>query len=285
LADRPARSNRQRIAAAEQLAARLPGLLLAAQRLAASASSGRHGRRRAGAGEQFWQYRDLHDGDAPRSIDWRRSARGERLYIREREWESVETLVIDVDDRPGMEFTANPAHPTKLDRAIILALAIAALALDGGERVALLGRTAPIAGPGALTRLAAGFLLPAAATPPSGRLALIGDFLDPAEVLRDRFAARSTTLRGGVAVQVLDGAECDFPFRGRVLFEQPGSGAREDVARADAIADAYRDRIAAQRALVTATAEAARLIPIFHRTDAPPGPALAAIRAALEPRA
>ncbi|MEE3502423.1 DUF58 domain-containing protein [Acidiphilium acidophilum] len=284
MADRSPAATRKRVAAAEALAARLPGLLLAAQRLAAGAASGRHGRRRAGSGEQFWQYRDLRDGDAPRSIDWRRSARGERLYIREREWEAVETLVIDVDDRPGMEFASKPGRETKRDRALILALALAALALDGGERIALFGRTPSLAGPGALDRLAAGFLLPPTASPCTGRLAVIGDWLDPPEDIRADLAARGAATRGGVLVQVLDGAECDFPFHGRVLFEQPGGAAREDVARAEAVAAAYCDRIAAQRAMVAAAAEAVGLVPLFHRTDAPPGPALAAIRAALDPR-
>jgi uncharacterized protein (DUF58 family) len=284
LAEHPAssRASRQRVAQAEALAGRLPALVLAAQRLASSAAPGRHGRRRAGAGEQFWQYRDVRDGDAPRSIDWRRSARGERLYVREREWESVETLVIDVQDHDGMEFAGRPGTETKRERALLLALALAALALEGGERVALHGRTPPFAGPGALDRLAAGFLLPATAAPPPGRLALIGDFLDPPAVIAADLAGRSAGVRRGVLVQVLDGAECDFPYRGRVLFERIGDPA-EDIARAEDVAGAYRARLGAQRAGVIAVAEAARLVPLFHRTDAPPGPALAAIRAVLEP--
>jgi uncharacterized protein (DUF58 family) len=276
------RASRQRVAAAEALAGRLPALILAAQRLVSSAAPGRHGRRRAGAGEQFWQYRDVRDGDQPRSIDWRRSARGERLYVREREWESVETLVIDVQDHAGMDFTGRAGTETKRDRALLLALAVAALALEGGERVALYGRTPAFAGPGALDRLAAGFLLPATATPPAGRLALIGDFLDPPATIAADLAGRAAAVRSGVLVQVLDGAECDFPYRGRVLFERAGEKA-EDIARAETIATTYRARLAAQRAAVVALAETARLVPLFHRTDAPPGPALAAIRAGLEP--
>ncbi|SIR31149.1 MULTISPECIES: DUF58 domain-containing protein [Acidiphilium] len=275
-------SARSRIAAAEALAARLPALVLAAQRLAASAAPGRHGRRRAGAGEQFWQYRDVRDGDSPASIDWRRSARGERLYVREREWESVETLVIDVQDHEGMDFTGQTNQPTKRDRALLLALALAALALDGGERVALFGRTPAFGGPGALDRLAAGFMLAASTTPVAGRLALIGDFLAPPEAIAADLARHGAAGRGGVLVQVLDGAECDFPYRGRVLFERRGEAA-EDIARAEDIAAAYRARLAAQRDAVIGLAEAARLVPLLHRTDAAPGPALAAIRAGLEP--
>lgn len=283
-------SSARRAARAQSLAARLPALVLAAQRLAASASPGRHGRRRPGAGEQFWQYRDARDGDSPRAVDWRRSARGERLYIREREWESVETLVLDIDDGAGMDFAGNSKDAkdgggveTKRERALLLGLALAALALDGGERVAAYARTPAFSGPGALDRLATGLLLPRQATPCAGRLALIGDFLEPPETIAAGLAARAASTRGGVLVQVLDPAECDFPWRGRVLFEGMAAEAPEDVASAEEIASLYRDRLGAQRLAVAAAAEAARLVPLFHRTDAPPATMLAAMRVALEP--
>ncbi len=42
---------------AEALAATLPPLLVAAERVAATVAQGVHGRRRAGMGESFWQFR------------------------------------------------------------------------------------------------------------------------------------------------------------------------------------------------------------------------------------
>ncbi|HEX7389730.1 MAG TPA: DUF58 domain-containing protein [Acidiphilium sp.] len=273
------------IVAAEALAAALPSLLLAAQRLAASAAPGRHGRRRAGGGEQFWQYRDVRDGDPLRTIDWRRSARGDRLYVREREREAVETLVLDISDYPGMHWRSAQGGETKWQRAVLLGLAVASLAFEGGERVALCGRAPPPAGQGALERLAAGLALPKTEARPLGRFALFGDFLDEPDRIAADLASLGAGSRGGVLVQILDPAECDFPYRGRVLFEDVAGGAPEDIARAGDIAEAYRARLAAQREAVAAVARAARLVPLFHRTDRPPGPALAAIRAALEPAA
>jgi uncharacterized protein (DUF58 family) len=280
LADRPGRA--ADVAAAGALAARLPALILAARRLASAMAPGYHGRRRAGTGEQFWQYRELNHADPARSIDWRRSARGERLYVREREWETAETLVIDIADHPGMAFPASSPGGSKADRALLLGLALAALALDGGERVAAWRRTPPLGGPGALERLAAGFLMHAALPPAGGRLALIGDFLDPPEAIAAALSAMGARQRGGALLQLLDPAECDFPFRGRVLFEDPAGGPAEDISRAEDMAASYRHRIEAQRDAVARIAEAARLQPLFHRTDTPAGPALAALRAALE---
>jgi len=62
-------------ARAETLGQSLPALLAEAEHLAATLMLGEHGRWRAGQGDEFWQYRPAHAGDAARSIDWRRSAR------------------------------------------------------------------------------------------------------------------------------------------------------------------------------------------------------------------
>ena len=59
---------------AETLAAPFPRLLAAAEQLASTVLLGDHGRRRAGTGDDFWQYRPAQVGDAARMIDWRRSA-------------------------------------------------------------------------------------------------------------------------------------------------------------------------------------------------------------------
>ncbi len=79
-------------AEAERQTAALPPLLADAQRLAATLILGEHGRRRAGQGETFWQYRRAEAGDPFTSIDWRRSARSDRLYVRQTEWEAAQTV-------------------------------------------------------------------------------------------------------------------------------------------------------------------------------------------------
>ncbi len=277
--------------AAQSLAAGLPPLLLAAETLAASMAPGRHGRRRAGIGEQFWQFRDYQSGDEPRRIDWRRSARGSRLYLREREWEAIETLNLDIDHNPGMAWRSESGLPSKQDRAVLLGLALAVLALRGGERVALVARSKPHQGQGAAARLALALdqppKLPISALPVSGgKLALFGDFLDPPERIAARLHSLGAASRGGVLVQILDPAECAFPYDGRVLFtgtgERPEDVPPEDVPRAETIRAAYQARLEAQKDAVARLAEAARLAPVFHRTDTAPAPALAAIRAALD---
>src|ERR1043166_9293181 len=58
-----------------KLAALVPRLILEARRVASTIIPGLHGRRRAGPGENFWQYRRFTSGEPANSVDWRRSAR------------------------------------------------------------------------------------------------------------------------------------------------------------------------------------------------------------------
>src|ERR1700755_1992594 len=77
---------------APSLAASMPRLILEARRVAATMIHGLHGRRRAGTGENFWQYRHFNFGEPAQNVDWRRCARDDHLYVREREWESSPTI-------------------------------------------------------------------------------------------------------------------------------------------------------------------------------------------------
>src|SRR5256714_10721107 len=77
---------------AEQAAAVLPPLLVAAERVAVTVAQGVHGRRRVGQGETFWQFRQYQPGDAAARIDWRESAKSQRLYVRETEWEAAQSV-------------------------------------------------------------------------------------------------------------------------------------------------------------------------------------------------
>src|SRR5215813_13781543 len=125
------------------LAASMPRLMLEARRVAASVIHGLHGRRRAGAGESFWQYRRFVSGEPAARIDWRRSARDDHLYVREQEWEAAHTVWIWPDRSPSMIFRSPLARETKLDRALIMGLALAEVLVEGGERVGVPGLTRP----------------------------------------------------------------------------------------------------------------------------------------------
>jgi len=88
--------------AAQDLAAKLPALLVEARRVASTVAQGTHGRRRPGPGETFWQYRSFEQGDSATLVDWRRSAGSSHLFVREREWEAAHTVWIWLDLSPSM---------------------------------------------------------------------------------------------------------------------------------------------------------------------------------------
>ena len=137
---------------AEALGAGLAPLLVNAERLAAAVSLGVHGRRKAGMGESFWQFRRYTPEDSASAIDWRQSAKSQNLFVREREWEAAQSVWFWCDASAGMQFASGKV--TKAERAKLLGLALASLLVRGGERVALFGEVqAPASSRAALRRI------------------------------------------------------------------------------------------------------------------------------------
>ncbi len=274
---------------AEQAAAALPPLLVAASRVAATVAQGVHGRRRVGQGETFWQFRQYQPGDAATRIDWRESAKSQRLYVRETEWEAAQSVFLWRDASPSMDYASHRGLPTKRERADLLTLALAALLLRGGERVTLLGTgVAPSHGRAVLTRMAlqlarepGGDLPKTEPLPRYGQLVLIGDLLASIEEIERVVAAYAAMGLKGYLLQVLDPAEETLPFDGRVRFE---SLEREEpllISRVETIREQYTDRLARHRAALRAMTHAAGWSFGVHRTDRPPHAALLALYTAL----
>ena len=118
---------------AERLGARLPPLMVQAERVASTVAQGEHGRRRVGQGEAFWQFRRFRQEDPSMAIDWRQSAKSQHLFVREREWAAAASVWIWRDASPSMQYKSHVATCTKVERATVLALAFASL-LDARRR-------------------------------------------------------------------------------------------------------------------------------------------------------
>ncbi|MBL8551444.1 MAG: DUF58 domain-containing protein [Hyphomonadaceae bacterium] len=277
----PVDSSRTEAAA---LAGELPGILLEARRLAAAAP-GAHGRRRAGQGEAFWQYRDHRPEDGAKLVDWRRSARGERLYVREREREAAQTALFWLDPSPGFDWRSGPSLPSKRRRALVLSLALATLLNRGGERVGALGATTR-AGQRAVDLLAMDLVHPQAPDPhpPINRacFVLASDFYAPVETWRTRLARMSANGSSGALLMICDPAEEDFPFEGRTLFHEVGSGRSEVLlGRAETARAQFAERLETHRRTLREMARALGFLTILHRTDKPAAPAFALLAASL----
>ena len=272
---------------AEALAARLPPLLVQAERVAATVAQGVHGRRRVGSGDSFWQFRAYVPGDPVTRIDWRETAKSERAYVRENEWEAAQSVWLWHDRSPSMNWRSDRNLPTKGERASLLLLALAALLVRGGERVALVGAGLPPAhGRAVLDRLAltiersgeaASGLPKVEPLPRHGSIVLIGDLLGSLDSVHEVLAGYAASGVRGHLLQVLDPAEESLPFEGRVRFEGMEREGPLLIARVEAVRDEYQARLAAHRDGLAALARSHGWSLGLHRTDHPPHQALLAL--------
>lgn len=244
---------------AEALAAPLPPLLASAEHLASSVMSGAHGRRRVGMGDEFWQYRPSHAGDEARMIDWRRSARADdALFVREKEWQAAQSVMIWLDMGQSMQFTSGKTIPTKAGEARRIALALAVLLIRGGERVGLanLGMP-PRAGQVQLMRLTSAFATQEdeadyavpelRAAPPRSRAVFVSDFLGSMDDVERAVTQAADRGIEGALLQVLDPQEEAFPFDGRTIFESIGGTIRHETLKAGDLRDRYLERLAERK--------------------------------------
>jgi uncharacterized protein (DUF58 family) len=264
---------------AHGLADRLPDLVLEAMRISSTIAHGIHGRRRAGPGETFWQFRQYEALDAATLIDWRRSASSDHLYVREREWEAAHTIWLWPDLSPSMEFRSHLSATSKRDRTIVLMLAAAELLVRGGERVGLLGLSRPTASRKAAARLAETMvthikspeltrsLPPAVRLPRFTGAVLISDFLDPVEKIAERMRAIAGSGVLGHLVQVLDPAEETLPYEGRAEFLGMEDGAYWIADRAESLRERYQAKLRAHREELAAAARRLGWSLLVHHTD------------------
>lgn len=242
---------------AQEEAGRFPALLARAEHLAGTVLLGEHGRRRSGLGDDFWQYRPLRAGDSFRSIDWRRSGRGDDQFVREREWQIAQSVQMWVDPGASMRFSGSKELPTKADRARLVALATAVLLIRGGERVGLTGwALPPRRGDAQTLRLAEYFSTDGEADYaepeargmlPNAKALFVSDFLGdiaPVEAALTKAADRGVR---GVLLQVLDPSEESFPFHGRTIFESVGKTVAYETLKAGELRDRYLQRLAERK--------------------------------------
>lgn len=278
---------------ATSLAARLPGLVVAARQVAHTLLHGVHGRRQAGPGETFWQFRPFMSGEPAARVDWRRSAREDRAFVREREWEASHIVWVWFDRSPSMAFASELAPCAKVDRAAVLALALAELAVAGGERAGLIGLTPPLASRDVVERFAEAAaaderlhgasqpLPPSAPIKARSRVVLIGDFLTDATAVAETIATFAARGAEGQVVMIADPIEETFPFIGHTEFLAAVGAGRFRAPRAQSLRGAYLERLTAHREAVRAACLARGWGFALHRTDQSAAQALLALRARL----
>ena len=276
------------VGAGRTLAASMPRLILEARRVAATVIHGLHGRRRAGPGENFWQYRRFVSGEPASRVDWRRSARDDHLYVREQEWEAAHTMWIWPDRSPSMNFVSPLVRDSKLFRTLVIALALAEVLVEAGERVGIPGLTRPTGSRNVVDRMAQAIvhdqaerasLPPNFAPSPLAEVVLLSDLWSDIGDVRRTITQLSGSGAHGHVVQIVDPAEETFPYWGRVEFVEPEGFGRITAGRAETWRTDYTARVERHRAEIRAETDRLGWRFIIHRTDRPASELLIALHA------
>ena len=273
---------------ARTLAETLPRLILEARKIAATVIHGLHGRKRAGPGEQFWQYRRFISGEPARQVDWRRSARDGILYVRELEWEASHTVWIWPDRSPSMHFTSHLASESKFERTLVITFAMAEVLVHGGERVGVPGLMRPTGSRNVLDKMANAVVhdvLERASLPPSfapsslAEIVVVSDFWAPTADIVQTLARLGSNGSHGHVIQVVDPAEETFPYSGRVEFIEPEGAGSITAGRAEAWKKDYEGIVARHRGAIRAQIDKLGWSFAIHRTDRPATELLLALHA------
>jgi uncharacterized protein (DUF58 family) len=219
---------RDALARARMRASLVPDLLVEARRVVNTVIGGWHGRRKRGIGENFWQFRPYVEGEAMARIDWRRSARDDHTYVRDREWEAAHTVWLWADPSPSMLYKSAGATVSKESRAMVLILAMA--------EASHLSHASELAAKPDLSIIRR-----------FSDIVITSDFLDPIE---ETMAWLDVLARHGVRahlIEVADPAEETFPYSGRTEFTDPETGEKLTAGRAETLGDAYRWQYTARR--------------------------------------
>lgn len=217
-----------------------------ARRVVEGALAGRHRSLRHGQSLEFAGHRAYSPSDEWRHIDWKVFARTDRWVVREQQDETNLRAVVLLDTSRSMSFGVEGRLP-KLRYASILVAALSYLLIhrresaglglfDGGLRdflparggaphlARLLDRLEGVAA-GETTDFTRALREAGQRLPRRSLIVIVSDFLGSPE---DIFAAVRVLLarkHDVSAIQVLDPAERDLPFRGDIVFQDMETGA------------------------------------------------------------
>ncbi|HEX2580990.1 MAG TPA: DUF58 domain-containing protein [Dongiaceae bacterium] len=275
---------------ATAVAAVLPPLMLQAVHIAATIEQGVHGRRRTGRGDSFWQFRPYYSGDDIRRVDWRQSAKSDRLFLRQTEWDAAQSAYLWCDLSPSMRYASERRWPEKRDRALLLCLGLGHLLIRAGERIAWWdGDNPPASGSGAIERLTAEIAAARTAkelpdpgrVPAHAHVVMLSDFLVPLGELAQLVHALADRDVRGHMVAISDPGEDTFPFAGRIRFLGFEGEKSQLFGKSENLKDEYLAKLRAHREGLRQIARNAGWGMSVHRTDRPALEALLEMHASL----
>ncbi|MGN7438155.1 MAG: DUF58 domain-containing protein [Alcanivorax sp.] len=262
---------------AEQSVLSLPALMIKSETLADNIIHGEHARKKSGTGEKFWQYREYDASDRPQDIDWRQSAKGDQVFIKQKEWQITRKVFLWCAGGPSMSFASNETAYSKQECAQILSLSLALLLKKAKEQIGIYGEERTGRSEETMAKITE-FLFQRSAIdetlPDTESLSMprhaffigAGDFLRPIEEIERSFIALSKQTQSALIIQVLDPTEIDLSYNGRIRFKAP-NGDKEIINHVASVRQAYQERIIEHIETVRNLAESYQWHYVFHRTD------------------
>jgi len=192
------------------------------------------------------------------------------------------------DRSPSMNFASPLVRDSKLFRTLVIALALAEVLVEAGERVGIPGLTRPTGSRNVVDRMAQAIvhdqaarasLPPNFAPSPLAEVVLLSDLWSDIGDVRRTITQLSGSGAHGHVVQIVDPAEETFPYWGRVEFVEPEGFGRITAGRAETWRTDYTARVERHRAEIRAETDRLGWSFIIHRTDRPASELLIALHA------
>ncbi len=277
---------------------RVSSLQLTARQVVEGFCAGLHRSPHKGYSVEFKEHRPYVQGDEIRAIDWKVFGKTDRLYVREFEEETNLRGTLAVDCSGSMNYRGARSTVSKYHYATQLAASLAYLMVGQQDGVALAtfdtkvneflpARSRPShlqaifaallrRPPGGETALGEVLASLAGQLRRRGLVILISDCFGDVPRLMHALTQFRHSRHEVLVIQVLDPDEVDFPFTGRLRFQNlERIGAYEEVDAAS-LATAYRAKFAAFGKELVDGCGRARIDLLTMRTDQPFDKGLAA---------
>lgn len=251
------RKNKQKPSLQHNTPLLLPELILSAGKMARLMQQGKHGKRRVGIGENFWQFRPHQPHEPASYIDWRQSARSSNpshLWVKEREHQTPHHLSLWIDFSPSMQWHSTPSLPRKDKVALTSAIALAHSVMKAGEHIHILGQKKTYHNPQHLPILAqelqnlysktTTYLPPIEQAHPHAHLLIISDFLWEEELYKHVFSLCRKRPGRSFFLALHDPAERNLPYKGRIQFTDPEGAHNIILPAVESLKKNYQDAFA-----------------------------------------
>tara|TARA_E500000178_G_scaffold355484_1_gene428294 strand:+ start:3887 stop:4720 length:834 start_codon:yes stop_codon:yes gene_type:complete len=199
-----------------------------------------------GTGDEFFEYKDYLTGDPLKNIDWKKSAKIQKLLIKNKEHESSRNIWFWIDNSISMKYGNFEGFKSKYYKSIILGLVLIDLSLNSGEKVGIIGSEIGLKkNKNDFVLLATSFIknsytLNDPRIKKNDIVIIFSDLLERPETYKKKISNMSQNFCHGIIIQILHPYELSFPFKGRKRFFDPVSGLHKLFNKTENVKEVYK---------------------------------------------